>query len=234
MKTMILAILLAQALMTTSAFADDTFPYTFLNPGRIGPCPDVTPLVFNVESVAATFSGGSNGSDNIWTPIDGRAENEMQAGLQSYPLASLTYPASIAGAIDKSILLTESLALHGAVVSICMSQIDLDDIVQNHTIGSSVTFDISFEVSVTMNTTAGQRETFLVQELRGSAEVKFDYYHVYYDGSCRPQPFIDKGWPALKAQDFSAFLKPVNNDEANKNLQSVKAELSQYLGSGSN
>lgn len=214
------------------------FVHTLRKPKSIGLCKGTSLRVLSVNRLGATYSEGSHGRDVSLTQaivsrgfrkVDLRATTEAE--LRRYDIRGrFRYGQSLGYALDPIVALMEQLEVRNSTTSACISRFDLKKIDQVPGVGSLLHFDLGYKIYLTSDTPWGLK-SILVQELRGEYKTRTQYFNLFYDWSIknRAGQFLDEAWHILDPK-LAQFLKPVPNEEANRNLNGIKAELEQILG----
>lgn len=244
MKSLILLLLCLASIAQAQTVQSD-FAYKFRNPEAIGFCPGVSLRLLSVSKIKAAFSGGKHGHEALLTQelinsggvgiyiphYDLRALVEVGMQTRFDARKSFSYGPSLGQAFDPAIAMMEQIPVRNAEISICISRFDLSALDQNPGVGTDTSFDIGYQIFLTSDTSQG-RQTRLVQELRGQATTRTDYSTLITNWDPHGGPLLlANAWPSLN-EKFNQFLAPVMNEVADRNLQTVKAELAQVLGGG--
>lgn len=218
------------------------FTYKFQTPQAIGMCDGASIHVLSVNKIGGTFSGGAHGSDvvlnqaladrfGVFGPrhdlrgtIDSILANHYDVRI------SFRYGPSLGQAMSPAVRLMEQIPVRNSDISVCISRFDLKHIDQTPGIGTDINWDIGFKVFLNSDTPQG-RQTMLVEELGGEFFTRAQFYNVIYDWNFRCPDLIGHAWPQLN-DNFANFLHRVPNQEAEKNLAGIKAELGGLIDGG--
>jgi hypothetical protein len=232
-----IAILSALSASASAKVLNDDFAYPFLQPAQIGLCPGVNINVNSVGTVGGTYAGGAHGHEIDWTQemmgrgfmprwdIRGMIEGRVRATAN---VNALPFDQSLARTIAMPVALMEQLAVRNAHISACVSRFDMVRVHQIRNVGTDIRYGLGFKIYLSVDS-AGGRQTMLVQELNGEKDTRSAFFNLYYNDDPRAQLFIPQSWPVVQ-NTFDQFLGTVPNAEAESNLEAVKIELGDYIG----
>lgn len=227
---------LAFANLASAASLNPNFAYDFQSGNKITFCPGVTPRVFEVGTLGATWSGSSDGYDGDFnqTRMNGMGRDmrtDVENQVRGFDFLHQTYDPSLKSQVPLEAQLVEQLPLGKGQVSVCMSKLDLVNVNQTRSAGpngTAIQFTIAFKYFVSLDMPDG-RKTVLVREAEGSRTVYSAFYNVYYDWSPRAYNFMPNSWAGLQ-KDIGSALAPIPNAEAEQGLARLAAYLGDYLG----
>ncbi len=225
-----------------AAISPENFPYEYLGKNQF--CEGVEPKIIHIGGVGAADSRNPLPLDEIWYPgievvifkggslggfeqmpklaftpdIEGDISNYLKSSINT----DLVIEKSLSSIMDSAISFMERKSVRGAVIEICMNRFDIIDLDQDN-YETFIRYGLGFDIYLVINSIDGQ-EKLLVQNLGGEVKTKGFYRPMYQDRVPQPAALFEDSWNSVN-WEFSQFLKPVWNEEAQKNLIAIKIEL---------